>query len=116
MTRPIRHSSIARGTALSGPDAAARYAFSISITLSILTDSSLTYPVSTYGYSPSKRFPEYPFDDVAGAPNPVYASVRALFRQSGLDSERFGTADWNPLGGLVPAEQRFSVFVLCSFV
>ena len=34
-------------------------------------------------------------------PNPVYSGVREALRFAGLDSERFGTASWNPLGELV---------------
>lgn len=30
------------------------------------------------------------------------ATVRALLRDAGLDAARFGTADWNPLGEVVP--------------
>ncbi len=36
-----------------------------------------------------------------GPPNPVYAGVRAALFALGLDGERFGSADWNPLGALV---------------
>lgn len=34
-------------------------------------------------------------------PNPVYAAVRRLFRSLGFDAENVGTAQWNPLKGLV---------------
>jgi uncharacterized protein (DUF362 family) len=36
-----------------------------------------------------------------GAPNHVYDAVRASLRGAGLDAERFGGAEWNPLGALV---------------
>ncbi len=35
-------------------------------------------------------------------PNHVYAAVRAALRGLGLDTEHFGSADWNPLGALTP--------------
>ncbi|MEE2665157.1 MAG: DUF362 domain-containing protein [Myxococcota bacterium] len=35
------------------------------------------------------------------APNHVYAAVRAALAGAGLDEERFGSADWDPLGSLV---------------
>ena len=38
--------------------------------------------------------------------NHVYAAVRAALFGLGLDAERCGTADWNPLGELVPAGGR----------
>jgi uncharacterized protein (DUF362 family) len=37
----------------------------------------------------------------AGAPNPVYAAVRAALAALGLDAANFGAAHWNPLGALV---------------
>ncbi len=36
-----------------------------------------------------------------GSPSPAYAAVRAALFGAGLDAERFGGADWNPLGELV---------------
>ena len=36
-----------------------------------------------------------------GPPNHVYAAVRDTLRGAGLDPERFGSAEWNPLGALV---------------
>ena len=36
-----------------------------------------------------------------GAPNHVYAAVRTALRGLGLDAERFGSPEWNPLGQLV---------------
>jgi uncharacterized protein (DUF362 family) len=55
------------------------------------------------------RFPEYRFDDAAVAgdanaadkPADVYATVRESMHLLGLDPERFGTAQWNPLAGIV---------------
>jgi uncharacterized protein (DUF362 family) len=54
-------------------------------------------------YSPAERFPEYPFRDSAAGTgrNPAYAGVREAFRLLGLDAERFGTPEWNPLGEVV---------------
>ena len=36
------------------------------------------------------------------ASNRVYAAVRLSLMALGLDTQRFGTPDWNPLGELVP--------------
>ena len=54
-------------------------------------------------FDPSNRYPEYPFDELAASPEDgeVYNAVRLALRDLGLDAERFGTADWNPLGELV---------------
>ncbi len=56
-------------------------------------------------YSPGKVYPELAgllggLTD-ATAPNPVYAGVRASLIALGLDEERVGSEDWNPLGTLV---------------
>jgi uncharacterized protein (DUF362 family) len=44
--------------------------------------------------------------DASGPPNDTYAAVRAALYGLGLDSSRFGTADWNPLGALVQRGKR----------
>jgi len=59
-------------------------------------------------YGPGKPYPELAglLPDVGGAPNPVYAAVRAALRGLGLDAEHFDTPQWNPLGALVPRGRR----------
>ncbi len=61
-------------------------------------------------YGPGKPYPELvPLlgEHVAeGGPNHVYAAVRAALRGLGLDAERFGTEQWNPLGALVARGRR----------
>ena len=42
----------------------------------------------------------------AGPPNEVYAAVRSALAALGLDEQSFGSADWNPLGALVPRGGR----------
>jgi len=67
------------------------------------------YAGLTAPYGPGKAYPELAalLGDAAatGVPNPVYAGVRAALRGLGLDDERFGDADWNPLGELVARGQ-----------
>jgi uncharacterized protein (DUF362 family) len=82
--------------------------------VSVLSRPEVDYPVADDFYSPSVRYPEYPFDHLAARTNPVYEMVRELFAQAGLDEARVGTAAWNPLGAWVPPGSR--VFVLCNFV
>jgi uncharacterized protein (DUF362 family) len=66
--------------------------------------------VSTYAglespYHPGVAYPEtrdwLPSGPSTVAPNAVYAGFRESLRLSGLDADRFGTPDWNPLGDLV---------------
>lgn len=52
-------------------------------------------------FHPSERFAEYRFGDVSDKPNDTYRAVRECFRLAGLDTERFGTAEWNPLRGFI---------------
>jgi uncharacterized protein (DUF362 family) len=54
-------------------------------------------------FGPGKVYPELETlgVDESGPPNHVYAAVRGALVGAGLDSERFGSQDWNPLGALV---------------
>lgn len=81
---------------------------------SIISRDYLSYPKGDDGYSPSKRYPEYPFQHIAAEENPVYDAVRETFIQVGLDSDRIGTPLWNPLGEFIRRGDK--VFVLCNFV
>jgi uncharacterized protein (DUF362 family) len=59
-------------------------------------------------WSPGKAYPELTalLGEPSGAPNHVYAAVRAALRALNLDAQRFGTPDWNPLGALVSRGRR----------
>lgn len=72
-------------------------------TVAVAHDATATgYPgLSEAPYHPSEAWPEYR-GPVAASPNRAYALVRAALRDLGLDAARFGTADWNPVGDLVP--------------
>ncbi len=72
------------------------------------------YPQGDDGFSPDEQFPEYPFSHLSRAPNAVYRAVRQCLAEAGLDRQRFGTPEWNPLGEFVGPGGR--VFVLCNFV
>jgi uncharacterized protein (DUF362 family) len=55
-------------------------------------------------YGPGKAYPELAGllgEASDGPPNHVYAAVRGALRGLGLDAQRFGTPDWNPLRALV---------------
>ena len=62
------------------------------------------YPRSS-PFHPSVAYPEYRHTTL-GPENNVYAAVRESLRLLELDSERFGTADWNPLGVVVRPGDR----------
>ena len=62
-------------------------------------------------WGPGKHYPELErlFGERAAegrAVNEVYSAVRAALYGLGLDAERFGSADWNPIGALVRPGQR----------
>jgi len=61
-------------------------------------------------WDPGKAYPELAalLGDRAGRgpANPAYAAVRQALRCAGLDADRYGTADWNPLGNLVARGRR----------
>lgn len=73
-----------------------------------------TYPQPPF--SPSARFPEYPFpaSTLSVTPNPLYGAVRESLRLLGLDSSNYGTPYWNPLKGLLPQGGR--VIIKPNFV
>ena len=61
-------------------------------------------------FHPPSAYPEFAGtrNNAVGGHNPIYDSVRSLFIALGMDKDRFGTAAWNPLGGLiVPGDKVF---------
>jgi len=62
-------------------------------------DGNSSYPLPPF--SPSERYPEYPFRHVARSKNSVYGLVRNTLKRLGLDRERQETSAWNPLGEMV---------------
>lgn len=69
---------------------------------------SISYPDREYGFSPSKYYPEYFFDDksISPVPNEIYDLVRNGFFQLGLDKNHYGTKDWNPLGEMIKENDK----------
>lgn len=65
----------------------------------ICQQDGVEYPTK---WNPSEPYPEYPFPSaLSKETNVVYAMVRECLHALGLDAERYGTKDWNPLGELV---------------
>ena len=70
--------------------------------VSITRIESCTYPLAPF--DPPSAFPELQRTPLAGRIDPsnqVYSAVRESLRLIGLDAANFGTADWNPLRGIV---------------
>ena len=60
------------------------------------------YPEDQY-YRPDEEYPEYPFKALgyADSLNLVYQMIREMLHRLGLDSEHFGSPEWNPLGDYI---------------
>lgn len=55
-------------------------------------------------YHPSEEFPEwrgYSGWEIGEDDNAAYRAIRRIFLTLGFDLENYGTAEWNPLGGLI---------------
>lgn len=64
-------------------------------------------------FHPPEVYPEYPFADTCSG-NRCYSGVRELFFKMGLDRERYGTPEWNPLGDVI--KPGSSVVIKPNFV
>lgn len=69
--------------------------------VALISDPNAYYPTEEYFFSPAAAYPEYPYGDIANAPNPVYDMVRQTFVSLGLDKANYGTAAWNPLADMI---------------
>lgn len=69
----------------------------------LYVNDQMDYPDSGNLFRPASAYPEYPFEKTSISPrsNSVYDGIRELLRLYGLDEERFGTPEWNPLGAYV---------------
>ncbi len=78
-------------------------------------DPNLQYPKDPV-CSPSEPYPEYPWpvNTISSHPNSVYAAIRKMFIDMGLDAEHVGTLDWNPLGKYISPGQ--TVVIKPNFV
>jgi len=69
--------------------------------VSVFESPEARYPEEA-PFHPAVAYPEYPFDkSLLSKENEAYEAVRAALKLHGLDRERFGTPEWNPLGGIV---------------
>lgn len=61
-------------------------------------------------FHPSSHYPEYPFSgEQSSEKNVAYETVRESLHLLRLDEEHFGTAEWNPLRGVVRPGDRVVV-------
>lgn len=75
----------------------------------VALDDAQLYPKAP-PYIPSERYPELGERLVAsGEHNNLYAGFRRLLFCAGLDTEHFGTKDWNPLGQIITPGQRILI-------
>lgn len=69
------------------------------------TKREIRYP-QTPPYHPDEAYPEYPFSGYIGSEsNPAYEVVRGALQLLGLDSARYGTPKWNPLGEILGPDE-----------
>lgn len=69
--------------------------------VSIYRASEAVYP-RTPPYHPHEVYPEYPFPSaLSEEPNYAYEAVRGALYLLGLDRERYGTPQWNPLAEVI---------------
>jgi len=74
------------------------------ISVSLIKNIAPKYPKALSLYQPSKLYPELKrlsFFTISSEPNEIYDAVRSCLYLMGLDSKKFGTDKWNPLGDLV---------------
>jgi uncharacterized protein (DUF362 family) len=58
------------------------------------------YP-SVAPYPPSDSYPEWPGGPLGTEDNPAFRAVRSALQTLGLDAQRYGTSEWNPLRDLI---------------
>lgn len=69
-------------------------------------DEEIEYP-RELPYNPEVMYPEYPYPSEVseGMDNKIYASIRDMFINLGLDKENVGKKNWNPLSKYVTPGQ-----------
>lgn len=66
---------------------------------------NVNYPNKQFLFRPEEHYPEYPFEEISQEKNDVYELVRQTLCIAGLDTENFGTSNWNPLGEIIKPGQ-----------
>lgn len=68
--------------------------------VAVIKTGCFQYPANVEAFRPGTSYPEY-HGALSPDPNPIYDGVREALHLLGLDAERYGTPDWNPLGEYV---------------
>lgn len=66
----------------------------------LIKEDNCSYP-SISPFRPSKKYPEYPFDEISEQNNNVYDMVRNGLLMMKYDFDNFGKRNWNPLGEII---------------
>jgi len=61
---------------------------------------SAEYP-SISPFSPSERYPEYPFNNLSEKKNSVYDQIRNVLKQLELDIKNINKSSWDPFGSFI---------------
>ena len=69
--------------------------------IALAKTNDYSYPDKNYLFRPSKKYPEYKYNDMSECVNNVYEAVRESFRLLGLDKEKYNTPYWNPMGEFI---------------
>ncbi|MFH0878905.1 MAG: DUF362 domain-containing protein [Lentisphaerota bacterium] len=79
--------------------------------VAVTTDENVSCypPLDQAPFHPSKSYPEFAGGTISTKPNRVYDMVRRTLADLGLDREHFGSATWNPFGGLIKPGGRVVV-------
>lgn len=72
------------------------------------------YPTDKFCFSPSIRYPEYDFNEIADEKNDVYDMVRNCLIGLKLDEKNIGTKDWNPFKDFI--KEGDNVLIKPNFV
>jgi uncharacterized protein (DUF362 family) len=80
----------------------------MSSTVAMSLDRGRQYP-DRPPFHPSEAYPEYAHGDISPEVNEAYAAVRDVLAYLGLDRERFGTPEWNPLGDFIDPGSRVAI-------
>ncbi|SFN78743.1 protein of unknown function [Pseudobutyrivibrio sp. UC1225] len=73
----------------------------MNIDVAIYKTDKACYPTKNSLFRPSRRYPEYIFNDISNEENNVYDSVREAIHLFGYDKENYGKKEWNPFGNII---------------
>jgi uncharacterized protein (DUF362 family) len=80
----------------------------MSSTVGMWLERSSVYPERP-PYHPSEAYPEYAHAETSPEPNEAYEAIREVLASLGLDSDRHGTPEWNPLGDFIKPGSRVCI-------